>query len=132
MVVIEMDSEVVTKLSSLDCVMLNVVDGSFLVDSSKAGFGGILLNENGSWIMGFSGDLTNSNNTYVEIVAFLKGLQLAGNLNIVHVVRYLDSKLALNLIANFVNPLHSHAAKFFTIQDLLKLDLNNQLSHTRV
>ena len=48
--------------SSLDCAVLNV-DGSFLVDSSRVGFGGVLRNENGSSIMGFNGCRTNSNNT---------------------------------------------------------------------
>lgn len=71
--------------------------------------------------MSFSGGVTYSNNTHAEIVAILKGLQLATSLNIAHAVRYSYSKVALDLI---VMP------GILTIQDMLKLKLNVQLSHT--
>jgi len=49
-------------------------------------------------------------NAHGEIVAVLRGLHLLRNLNIPQVVCYFNSIVALNLIANSINPWHCYAA----------------------
>ncbi|PNX58144.1 ribonuclease H [Trifolium pratense] len=57
------------------CLKLNM-DGSSFGNPGRAGFGGLIRNDIGEWMHGFSSSCGRASNLLVELYAILKGLQL--------------------------------------------------------
>ncbi|PNX68839.1 ribonuclease H, partial [Trifolium pratense] len=64
----------------------------------RAGFGGLIRNDIGEWMHGFSGSCGHASNLLAELYAILKGLQLAWGLGYRTINLESDSKSAIDLI----------------------------------
>jgi hypothetical protein len=53
------------------------VDGSSFGNPGNAGFGGLLRNDNGAWIHGFSGSCGIASNLLAELSTIRRGFQMA-------------------------------------------------------
>ena len=53
------------------------VDGSALGNPGRAGFGGLIRNDDGQWVKGFSGFVGIATNLHAELLALFHGLKLA-------------------------------------------------------
>lgn len=51
------------------------VDGSYFGDLGRVGFGGVIRNQDGGWVLGFAGSIGVSEILHVEISALYYGLQ---------------------------------------------------------
>jgi len=67
------------------------------------GFGGLIRNDNGAWILGFVRNIGFSNILHVELLAMYHGPWLAWELEVTNLMCYLDSKTIINLIFATVN-----------------------------
>lgn len=67
--------EVCWKRPDTGWIALNV-DGSALTNPGAAGFGGIIRNHEGRFMLGFSGSVGWSNILYAELMGLLKGMLL--------------------------------------------------------
>lgn len=94
--------------SSIDRTVV-IVDGNFILESGKSGYG--------IWISGFSGNLSNSNNIHAGIiVAILLGLCIiARRMNINHVVMLSMNQMKLIHILREVIIVHIFSQKLKTI-----------------
>ncbi|CAJ2665276.1 unnamed protein product [Trifolium pratense] len=106
------------------------VDGSCLGDSGRAGFGGLIREGDGSWIIGFSGFLGISNNTFAELMAVFHGLKIARERGYRRIHCYSDSQTMVDAISKDLNSFHRYAAVIASIKDLLQLDWEVRLSHS--
>ncbi|KAK2382027.1 TMV resistance protein N [Trifolium repens] len=107
------------------------VDGSSLGNLGNAGFGGLLRNDRGSWIHGFSGSCGRASNLVAELSAIWKGLQLAWDLGYKSIIMESDSQAALDLIANTQqNEFHPHATLLSLIRKLTSLPWVISFAHT--
>jgi hypothetical protein len=89
--------------------MILNVDGSSLGNPGVSGFGGLLRNEDGSWIRGFVGNIDFSNILHAELLAIYHGLCMAWEFDILELWCYYDSKTAMKLISEPVNYWHHYA-----------------------
>lgn len=80
-----------------DVTVMNV-DGSFVVESHRVGFGGVLRNGDGAWLVGFAGNPGGSYCLCTELMAIWKDLSLAWSRGVRQLKCYSDSQLALRLI----------------------------------
>ncbi|MCI13791.1 ribonuclease H protein, partial [Trifolium medium] len=79
-------------------VILNV-DGSCLGSPVRAGFGGVIRNELGYYLSGFSGFVQGSSDIlFAELFVIHRGLILAKYMAIDELVCYSDSLRCINLI----------------------------------
>jgi hypothetical protein len=88
------------------------VDGSCLGSPPRTGYGGVLRNSAGLYITGFSGFIPNSTDILLaELTAIYQGLKLVIELNIdmIELMCYSDSLLAINLIKNDTPRYHIYA-----------------------
>nr|KYP44262.1 14.7 kDa ribonuclease H-like protein [Cajanus cajan] len=65
-------------------VTLNV-DGSALTNPGDSGYGGLVRDHEGKFILGFYGSIGVSNNIHAEIMALLKGLEICWARGFTHV-----------------------------------------------
>jgi ribonuclease HI len=84
------------------------VDGSSFGNSSHGSFGGLIRNNIGEWMHGFSGSCGRASNILAELYAILKGLQLAWDLGYCTITLESDSKSAIDLILKDDNNFLSH------------------------
>lgn len=112
----------------MDFVKLNM-DGS-VHGSSNAGIGGVVRNEVGMWLTGFSSNIGPASPLLAELKALHKGLQIAWEHGFRRIVCESDSLDAVNLVQNAIIPSHQHAGILFSIKDRLALDWNVQVVHT--
>jgi ribonuclease HI len=90
-------------------VILNV-DGSCLGSPTRTGYIGILRNDAGFYLSGFSGYLHDSSNIlYAELYAMISGLSLANEKGIVNLICYSDSLLCTNIITGPILKFHIYA-----------------------
>ncbi|MCI11085.1 ribonuclease H protein [Trifolium medium] len=75
------------------------VDESSIGNPGNAGFRGLLRNDRGNWIHGFSGSCGRASNLLTELSAIWSGLQLAWDLGYRSIVLESDSQAALDLIS---------------------------------
>ncbi|OIT20001.1 hypothetical protein A4A49_61151, partial [Nicotiana attenuata] len=61
---------------SMGIIRLNT-DGALNSNKSQAGFGGVFRNHKGDWVMGYTGHHQLSNVIDIELMALLRGLQIA-------------------------------------------------------
>ena len=113
-----------------DFIKINV-DGSSFGNPGNAGFGGLLRNNRGNWIHGFSGSCGRATNLLAELSAIWKGLQLAWDLGYRSIIMESDSQAALDLIVDTKQKdFHPHATLLSLIRKLTSLPWVVSFSHT--
>jgi ribonuclease HI len=101
------------------CHILNV-DGSCLGSPTRAGFGGIIRNNAGFYLSGFSGFIPDSKDILLaELTALHRGFLLAVAMGIEDLACYSDSLLSINLITGRASNFHAYAVLIQDIKDLL-------------
>jgi len=111
------------------CVILNV-DGSCLGSPIRAGYRGILRNDAGFFLSGFSGYIQNSSDIlYAELYAIYKGLLLAKEMSITDFVCYSDSLHCINILNGPPTRFHAYAVLIQDIKELLE-QRNVMVNHT--
>lgn len=95
---------------SLDPVAVLNVDGSCLGNPGRAGYGGLLRTSEGAWVFGFFGFAGFSSIVYAELLAICRGLQMAWDSGVRHLVCYTDSRTAFDLVLHASMDLHPLAA----------------------
>ena len=101
--------------NDFNCIILNV-DGSCLGDPIRAGYGGILRNSVGFYLLGFSGFITSTTDIlFAELTAIHRGILLAVQLGFEEVVCYSDSMLSVKLLNEHASIYHAYAV---LIQDI--------------
>jgi len=106
------------------------IDGSCMGDLVRTGFGGVIRNNLGTYIVGFSGFINNSHDIlFAELTTLYKGLTLAVSLNFEEMVCYSDSPLTVNLINDDYSRYHVYAVLIQNIKDLLSAK-NLSLRHS--
>jgi ribonuclease HI len=96
------------------------VDGSCSGVPVRTGFGGIFRNHSGTYIAGFSGYISHSQDIlFAELTALYQGLKLAISFNLEELVCYSDSLLTVNLIKEDLNHYHVYAVLIQNIKDLM-------------
>jgi ribonuclease HI len=97
------------------------VDGSCCGDPVRAGFGGVLRINSGTYITGFSGYISHSQDIlFAELTALYQGLKLAVSFNFGEVTCYSDSILTVNLIKEELNHFHVYAVLIQNIKDIMR------------
>lgn len=110
-------------------VKLNV-DGSSIGNPGRSGYGGLLRNTHGEWLLGFSGSCGLTTNITAELFAIAAGLNLAWQYGYRHVVCESDSMLALDLVKKGVDMFHPHATMLTNINKVISREWNVALIHT--
>ena len=106
------------------------VDDSY-GNHGNAGFGGLLRNDRGIWVHGFSRFCGRSSNLLAELSAIWRGLQLAWDFGYRSIIIEYDSKSALDLIADTKeNDFHPHANLLSLIRKLSSLPWILSFTHT--
>ena len=82
------------KLSELN------IDGSASNLLNAAGCGGLIRDDQGNWIGGFSRYIRNTNNFIVEVWALRDGLQLCHHMNLQSVIVELDASTIVDALNN--------------------------------
>jgi len=114
---------------NFDCNILNV-DGSSLGSPARAGFGGLIRNNAGYYLTGFSGFLPTSTDILeAELSAIYFGLTTVKNIGFAPVACYTDSILAIHTIKEASSKFHVNAVLIHAIQELLSQE-NVTLHHT--
>ncbi|CAJ2643293.1 unnamed protein product [Trifolium pratense] len=110
-------------------IILNV-DGSCLGSPVRAGFGGIIRNDSGYYLSGFSGFIQGSSDIlHAELLAIYQGLTLAKNMAIDELVCYSDSLHCINLIKGPNINYHVYAVLIQDIKELISQS-NTTICHT--
>lgn len=102
-------------------VKLNV-DGSSFGNPGRSGYGGVLRNWLGEWLLGFSRSCGFTTNLTAELFAIACGLKVAWFAGYKKIVCESDSQLALSLIKEGVSRFHPHAAILDTIRLVISRD----------
>nr|KYP52497.1 Putative ribonuclease H protein At1g65750 family [Cajanus cajan] len=95
---LSLDRRIVSWIYPPEHVFKLNVDGSSIGNPRLAGYGGLLHNSVGEWIRGFTGSCVLATSLYAELLALLKGIQLAWDMNICDFLCESDSLPALQLI----------------------------------
>lgn len=119
---------VVWKHPTEEFVKLNV-DGSSLGNPGHLGFGGIIRNFDGAWMMGFSGYCGFTTNISAELFAIAHGLACAWDGGHRKVICESDSLMALTMVEQGVNGCHPHATMVNHIRGLRNREWELQFSH---
>lgn len=115
--------------NNFSSVILNV-DGSCLGSNTRAGYGGLLRNNAGYYLSGFSGFIQSSTDIlYAELFAIYQGLMLAKEKDIVDLVCYSDSLHCINLIKGPAMRFHNYAVLIQDIKELID-QMNVTICHT--
>lgn len=102
------------------CAILNV-DGSCMGTPVRAGFGGVIRNNVGFYLLDFSGYIQDSSDILsAELYAIYQGLILAKILNIIELVCYSDSLHYINLLKGPTSNFHVYAILIQDAKDLIK------------
>lgn len=110
-------------------IKLNV-DGSSFGNPGRSGYGGFLRDVYGQWICGFSGSCGFTTNLNAELMAILKGLNLAWSRGYKLVVCESDSTTALDLISHGPHPLHPHTPLINSIRSFWLYPWEVNFQHT--
>jgi len=114
---------------NFDCPILNV-DDSCIGTPTRAGFGGLIRNNDGFYLNRFSSFIPSS--SYIleaELTAIFHGLSIATDMGITELACYSDSLLSINLITGNSSKYHVHAVLIQDIKDKLS-QLNYSPHHT--
>lgn len=96
-------------LAPSDNIVKVNVDGNSLGNPGRSGYGGIICNSDGEWLVGFSGFCGIITNLNAELLTTDHGLKLAWFSGYREVVCESDSKTALTLIEEGVQRAHPYA-----------------------
>jgi ribonuclease HI len=110
-------------------VCLNV-DGSLLVSTNTAGYGGLLRDNNGVFLLGFYGAATAPSILFAELMAILHGLQICWESGYRRISCFSDSLQAVNLIWDGVSAHHRFANEVVSIRQLLDRNWEIVVEHT--
>jgi len=106
------------------------IDGSCLGTQIRAGYGGLIRNNAGLFLKGFSGYIQASTCILLsELTTIHMGLSLAADMGIEDLVCFSDSQLYVNLITGAVSKFHAYAVLIQDIKDLLA-SRNFNIFHT--
>jgi len=112
------------------CIKVNV-DGSSFGNPGNAGFGGLLRNDIGVLLHGFSGSCGRASNLLAELSAIWRGLYLAWDLGYRTIIMESDSKTALNLISKeHQHDFHPYGTLLSLIRKLISLPWSVTFNHT--
>lgn len=100
--------EVIWSPPAASCFKLNV-DGSSLGNPWNSGFGGLIRDMYGHWLVGFSALYGYTTNLNVELMAVHQGLSLAWNKGYRCIICESDSATAVDLINQSAHSLHPYA-----------------------
>ena len=75
-------------------------DGSYCGNTSLAGCGGVVRDDAGRWVIGFSRSIDMTNSFAVELWGLREGLLLCNNLNITSLEIELDAKSIVDALGN--------------------------------
>jgi ribonuclease HI len=101
------------------------VDDSGLGSPARAGYGGIIRNNSGFYLSGFSGFIRESSDIMLaELFVIYQELTLAKDLALEELICYSDSLLCINLIKGPIVKYHVH--------DVLIQDINDLISQSNV
>ncbi|RZC11486.1 hypothetical protein D0Y65_011605, partial [Glycine soja] len=92
-------------------------NGSCVVDSGRAGFGGLLRYSNGCWIQGFYGRLGDVDILKAEFMGLLQGPKIAWDMHYSNIICVTNSALAMKLIQQPLQPCHAYATLIANIKD---------------
>lgn len=106
------------------------VDGSSFGNPGNAGFGGLIRNNFGEWITGFSGSCGISTSMNAELLAIADGLKLAWYEGFRDVICESDSKTAVTLVQNGVSKVHLYAPLVDHIRSYNSFSWNLSFCHT--
>jgi ribonuclease HI len=110
-------------------VCLNV-DGSLLGSTNTAGYGGLLRDNNGVFLLGFYGAATTPSILFAELMAILHGLQICWENGYRRISCFSDSLQAVNLIRDGVSAHHRFANEVISICQLLDRNWEIVVEHT--
>jgi len=85
------------------------VDGSSLSNPGRSSFGGLIRNNNGDWLLGFSGFCGITSCLAAELYAIFHGLRIAYDAGHMNIILESDSRMALDSIMSDVQAHHPHA-----------------------
>jgi len=126
---VQLDRYIRWNNNNFDGNILNV-DGSCIGTPSRAGFGGLIRNNSGYYIAGFSGYRpTSSDILQAELTAIYQGLTMAKDMGIDDLTCYSDSLLAINTIKEAPSNYHVYVVLIHEIKVLL-FQTNVSLHHT--
>ncbi|KAK7290057.1 hypothetical protein RIF29_04205 [Crotalaria pallida] len=94
------------------------VDFNCLGNPNPVGLGGLLRDENGQWLRGFSGHFGISNNLHVERATIFHGLEAVWNHGARKVICFSDCLDALRLVENDPRNVHHYVALLHDIYEL--------------
>jgi len=110
-------------------VILNV-DGSCHGTPVRTGFGGVLRNDTGLFLAGFSGFIPSSDDILLgELFAIYHGLVMAKDLGYAELACYSDSLACINLINDPIERYHIYVVLIQDIKQMLQ-QTNVMVSHT--
>jgi ribonuclease HI len=105
------------------------VDGSWHKDLGIMCAGGVIRNDKGDWVSGFSVNLGAGQVLEAELWGLLKGMGLAWNNGCRFLEIEMDSLVAVQLVNSSINPLHPLFRLVANCQELLERDWCVVLSH---
>jgi ribonuclease HI len=96
------------------------MDGSCLGVPIRAGYGGVIQNSAGYYLLGYSGFIpTSTDILFAELTAIYRGLLLAVEMGIEDMACYSDSLLSIRLLTDHASKYHAYAVLIQDIKDLL-------------
>lgn len=111
-----------------DTYVLNV-DVSALQNPSMAGFGGVVCNFEGRFILGFYGPIGHSQVLYIEILALLHGLEFCWNAGIRKLAYFSDSLHTISLLQQDTLVHHHFSNELEMIKRLMRIAWDCSLQH---
>jgi ribonuclease HI len=115
--------------NNISGAILNV-DGSCHGTTTRTGFGGVLRNDSGLFIAGFSGFIPDSDDILLaELFAIYHGIITAKVLGYTEFACYSDSLVCINLINGPIEMYHIYVVLIQDIKHLLH-QINVTVSHT--
>jgi len=106
------------------------VDGSSLSNPGRSGFGGLIRNNNGDWLLGFSGFCSITSCLAAELYAIFHGLRIAYDAGHMNIILESDSRMTFDLIMSDVQAHHPHAPLISQIVQLQHRDWIVNFHHT--
>lgn len=106
------------------------VDGSCSGIPRRAGFGGLIREHDGSWVLGFYGYLGDADPLREEMEALYHGLDMAWSAGIRNLLCFSDSATAISLVSQGASSLHRYAPIISAIREVLQRQWTVRVQHT--
>ncbi|KAJ1384175.1 Ribonuclease H-like superfamily [Sesbania bispinosa] len=110
-------------------VALNTYGSVGILVNNMSGFGGLLRNDDGHWLLGFFGSLGEEDILFAKLFAIWKGLTICWNQHLSAVQCWSDSQLAVSLIHQNSCKFHHHSALISAIQELINREWSVSVQH---